>query len=523
MLETHCRPITTRFDRAMEPEAFLEDVSIYTVFLALLVLPLTWLVIKRHRNNSDGPTYTLPPGPRRWPLLGNIPGMMMAGDSSKYMSDLVSQYGPVFTLYMGPRPVVVLNKYHSMKKVLLDGHLLSDRGSLPALEDYFKGRGVIGSHYTAYWKKTRNFVIHSLRHFGVERQSFEGVIASEADNLIKGIRERGTLDPLMNLQSSTCNVICGVVFGNQYSLDDPQFVDLLDTLYKSLRAIEYAAVSSLVPGLHYLPGCSYQKFYGHMDKLMQFFREEINAHDQISDPDCPHDLIDMYLSEIHRTTPEDPTYGLFSKTNLQFVVNDLFMAGTETLATVLYWAILLLGSHPSIQERLHKEMDDVTYDCDHVTLADGASMPYTKATIDECLRYASVAISSMRSTTSAMTIDKYHLEVGTWIMLNYEYSSFDPECWPEPRKFKPERFLDEHGQYCPDEHLISFSLGKRNCIGEKLGRMELFLFFANIIKNFELAFPDDAPHPSLEAVPGGMVRTPHRYRVSFKDRKASVT
>ena len=65
----------------------------------------------------------------------------MAGSSSKYLSDLVSEYGPVYTLYMGPRPVVVLNKYDIMKQALLDGHLLSDRGDLPALDDYFKGRG----------------------------------------------------------------------------------------------------------------------------------------------------------------------------------------------------------------------------------------------------------------------------------------------------------------------------------------------------------------------------------------------
>ncbi|XP_030837667.1 cytochrome P450 2B11 [Strongylocentrotus purpuratus] len=507
----------------METKVLPFDVNSYTLGVAFCTCFLSWVAVKRYRTEAkEESLHSLPPGPPKWPLLGNIPGMMMAGSSSKYLSDLVSEYGPVYTLYMGPRPVVVLNKYDIMKQALMDGHLLSDRGDLPALDDYFKGRGIVGSHHTEYWKNTRSFVIHSLRQFGVDRQSFESVIASQADILVEDIRKRGTFDPLLCLQSNVCSVICGVVFGKQYGLDNPRFTDLLETMYNALRAIEYAAVSSLVPGLHYLPGCSYQKFYACMDKLMRFFREEINAHDETLDPDSPRDVIDMYLSKIRRASPEDPTYGLFSKTNLEFVVNDLFMAGTETSASVLYWAILLIASNPGIQERLQKEVDDVTTHCDHVSIADAASMPYTRATIDESLRYASVAISSMRSTTSTMTLGKYRFEVGTWVMLNYEYAMFDPDHWSEPKRFKPERFLDDHGQYCPDEQLIPFSIGKRNCIGEKLGRMELFIFFTNIIKNFELVFPDDAPHPSVEAASGGMMRVPNRYSITFKDRTTSA-
>jgi cytochrome P450 len=86
----------------------------------------------------------------------------------------------------------------------------------------------------------------------------------------------------------------------------------------------------------------------------------------------------------------------------------------------------------------------------------------------------------------------------------------DPKVWPEPEKFKPERFLTEKGEAVKAEELIPFSIGRRSCIGEHLAKMELFLFFSFFMHRFTFKAPDDAPPPTLKSR-GGLARTAYPF------------
>ena len=65
------------------------------------------------------------------------------------------------------------------------------------------------------------------------------------------------------------------------------------------------------------------------------------------------------------------------------------------------------------------------------------------------------------------------------------------DYWGDGLTFRPERFLDAEGKSKKDEHLIPFSIGKRQCLGETLAKAELFLFFTNLVHQFEF-------HPEVE-------------------------
>ena len=74
--------------------------------------------------------------------------------------------------------------------------------------------------------------------------------------------------------------------------------------------------------------------------------------------------------------------------------------------------------------------------------------------------------------------------------------------FPEPQKFKPERFINENGELEKIEELIPFSIGKRQCLGESLARMELFLIISNFFNVYKIAPIDENHFPSLEKTPG---------------------
>lgn len=87
--------------------------------------------------------------------------------------------------------------------------------------------------------------------------------------------------------------------------------------------------------------------------------------------------------------------------------------------------------------------------------------------------------------------------IGTPVILHIYSVLHDPELWDQPADFRPERFITD-GKLMIPEYFLAFSAGRRSCIGEQLARKELFLFFANIMQNFNIVLPKGAETPSLE-------------------------
>uniref|UniRef100_A0A8C9Q3I1 unspecific monooxygenase n=1 Tax=Spermophilus dauricus TaxID=99837 RepID=A0A8C9Q3I1_SPEDA len=145
------------------------------VALILGVSCLLLLSFWRHRSRRG----KLPPGPTPLPIIGNILQIDVK-DISKSLTNLSKVYGPVFTLYLGMKPIVVLHGYEAVKEALVDhGEEFAGRNSIPIFK-----RSIIFSNGKT-WKEIRRFSLMTLRNFGMGKRSIEDRVQEEARCLVE--------------------------------------------------------------------------------------------------------------------------------------------------------------------------------------------------------------------------------------------------------------------------------------------------------------------------------------------------
>jgi len=122
---------------------------------------------------------------------------------------------------------------------------------------------------------------------------------------------------------------------------------------------------------------------------------------------------------------------------------------------------------------------------DKVDWGDRKSTPYVRAFIHEAMRMRSILnLSFYHSCVKDTTIaeGKYFIPRGCALFLNIAEAMQDPCVFSKPQEFRPERFMDDKGQFSPDPRVIPFGLGRRRCIGDGFAMMSIYIFFCRILK-----------------------------------------
>ncbi|XP_072037477.1 cytochrome P450 2J4-like [Amphiura filiformis] len=488
---------------------FIANIEIQSVLFCVVVfLFLSWWL----RSPKD-----FPPGPWGWPLLGYLPNLVIAYRTGQPLAQLLNllakKYGPVFSLNLAGKSVIVLNNFKYVKEGL-NNPSVSDR---PRVDEADDGEGLAMASGEP-WKERRRLTLTILHSFGVGKRSFEENISEEAECLAKEISNlRGkAFDPCHFFTNAASNVICSVVFGKRFEYSDISFKRLMRMLNDNFKSVGSGALNRMIPFARYLQSSrsAIMATSRNRRNIMEFISDNVNEHKRVHIQNEPTDFIDVYLDEIKQRQKIN-THSAVNDNNLSHTVRDLFVAGTESTATTLRWAISYLVLFPEIQHRIHQEIDSVVGRNRLPRLADKTELALTSATLLEVQRIASILpLGIAHFCGEETTIGPYTIPKGSIVLPNLWAIHHDPDLWANPDEFNPERFLDEDGELQEKEELIPFSIGRRVCIGDNLAKMELYIFFTHLLHQFTFKKPDDSPPPSLEG-DSGLGNYPKPFLVEF--------
>ncbi|XP_070627170.1 cytochrome P450 2A13 [Bos indicus] len=480
--------------------------------LTIMVLMSVW----RQRNLKG----KLPPGPTPLPFIGNY----LQLNTEQMCNSLIKiseHYGPVFTVHLGTRQIVVLCGYDAVKEALVDqAEEFSGRGKQATFDWLFKGYGVAFSNGERA-KQLRRFSITTLRDFGVGKRGIEERIQEEAGFLIEAFRDtRGAfIDPTFFLSRTVSNVISSIVFGDRFDYEDKQFLSLLRMM---LGSFQFTATSTgqlyemFYSVMKYLPGPQQQAFK-ELQGLEDFIAKKVEQNQRTLDPNSPRDFIDSFLIRMQEEK-ENPNTEFYRK-NLVMTTLSLFFAGTETVSTTMRYGFLLLMKHPDVEAKIHEEIDRVIGKNRQPKFEDRAKMPYTEAVIHEIQRFGDmIPMGLPRRVTKDTKFRDFLLPKGTEVFPMLGSVLRDPKFFSNPRDFNPQHFLDEKGQFKKSDAFVPFSIGKRYCFGEGLARMELFLFFTTIMQNFRFKSPQSPQDINVSPKLVGFATIPPNYTMSFLPR-----
>ncbi|CAJ0938493.1 unnamed protein product [Ranitomeya imitator] len=162
---------------------------------------------------------------------------------------MAEKFGPVYTLYLGSRPTVVLTGYQAVKEALVEsGDAFTNRGASPLLDRIFHNGGQ-------------------------------------------------PVDPNKTLMFASSNVIANLVFGSRKCYDDERWQKILQDTHDAFHLISsiWGQLYDIFPGImYYLPG-PHKKIFSLLKSLEDAVEESVRSHQKTLDPACPRDFIDCFL------------------------------------------------------------------------------------------------------------------------------------------------------------------------------------------------------------------------------------
>lgn len=398
-----------------------------------------------------------PPGPnspRAWQTLRWVL------DPVGYTAACQVRYGPTFSMrFLLFGQVFVTSNPEDAKRILTDSEHFEGGEAIRRFVEPLIGTTSVLTTSGAEHMRQRKLLLPPMHEGLVGRWAgrIASVAAAELGRLPLG--RPVAMRPAM--QRITLDVICRMVFG----AEDPAELE-------RLREVLARTLDSRLGPLLFFP--SVFRWRGRLNPAAGFLRRR--------------EEMDRLIAELIATRRRDPALaerddvlslllgardedgGGFGERELRDQLMTLLVAGHETTATGLAWALERLSRFPDVQERLVESLDR-------------GEEEYLQATVQEALRLRPPTVNVTRTVRRPVEIAGHRLRPGAPVTAAVVQTQRRADLWPEPLRFRPERFLEEK----PVPYSFTpFGGGIRRCIGASLALLEMRTVLSEAIRRFEV-------------------------------------
>ncbi|XP_004414215.1 PREDICTED: thromboxane-A synthase isoform X1 [Odobenus rosmarus divergens] len=454
--------------------------------------------------------------PKPSPFIGNLTFFCQGFWESQM--ELRKLYGPLCGYYLGRRMFIVISEPDMIEQVLVENfhnftnRMVSGLESKPVMDSVLFLRD-------RRWEEVRSVLTSA---FSPEKLNEMTPLISQACDLLlahlKHYAESGDAFDIQRCYSCyTTDVVASVAFGTQVDSrrapEDP-FVTHCRRFFafsipRPVLVLILSFPSIMVPLARILPNKNRDELNGFFKKLI---RNVIALRDQQAAEERRRDFLQLILDARHSATSVgvdsfDMVRQIFSSTDcaagpsqphqpgrlskpltVDEVVGQAFIfliAGYEIITNTLSFATYLLATNPDCQEKLLTEVDGFNekYTApDYSSLQEG--LPYLDMVIAETLRIYPPAFRFTREAAQDCEVQGQHIPAGTVVEVAVGALHHDPEYWPQPETFNPERFKAEAQRRRRPFTYLPFGAGPRSCLGVRLGLLEVKLTLLRVLRRF---------------------------------------
>ncbi|XP_010514262.1 PREDICTED: cytochrome P450 71B17-like isoform X4 [Camelina sativa] len=460
-----------------------------------------------------GSKWNLPPSPPKLPVIGNL--HQLGEQPHRSLQRLAKRTGHVMLLHLGFVPVIVISSKEGAEEVLRTHDL--DCCSRPKLFGWrliSRGFKDIGSTpYGREWRERRKFTVSEFFSFK-KVQSFGYIREEECNFLVKKVSESAVDQSPVDLSKAlfwlTSSILFRVAFGQ--SFHESEFIDqekIEELIFEGEEAQASFTFSDSFPiaGLGWLGDWisgQHKRLKDVFFKIDALFQHVIDDHLKPGRSKDNRDIVDLMLDVMHKQGEDDSLK--LTIDHIKGILTNIFMAGIDTGAITMIWAMTELARNPEVMKKVQGEIRDrLGNDKERITNEDVDKVPFLNMVIKETFRlHPAAPLLLPRETMTHIKIQGYDIPPKRRILVNAWAIGRDPKYWTNPEEFNPERFIDSPVDY-KGKHfeLLPFGSGRRICPGIAMAIATVELGLLNLLYFFDWRVPDGMTHEDIDTEEAG--------------------